>query len=55
MWARREKAAMLKTSTASALLLLAATLTVPSDPAVAKDIVLGASVQLTGPLANTGR
>jgi branched-chain amino acid transport system substrate-binding protein len=55
MWARHEEAAMLKTSTASALLLLAATLTMPSDQAIAKDIVLGASVQLTGPLANTGR
>ena len=26
-----------------------------SSPAMAKDIVLGASVQLTGPVANTGR
>jgi branched-chain amino acid transport system substrate-binding protein len=27
----------------------------PSGSVVAKDIVLGASVQLTGPVANTGR
>src|SRR6476646_8004092 len=39
----------------SALLLVAATFTMPSDGALAKDIVLGASVQLTGPVANTGR
>jgi branched-chain amino acid transport system substrate-binding protein len=39
----------------SALLLVAAAFTMPSASASAKDIVLGASVQLTGPVANTGR
>lgn len=33
----------------------AAVLTFAANPAAAKDIVLGASVQLTGPVANTGR
>ena len=46
---------MLKTSSLSALLLVAAAFTMPSGSAFAKDIVLGASVQLTGPVANTGR
>src|SRR5689334_3399264 len=46
---------MLKTSDLSALLLVAAAFTMPSGSVVAKDIVLGASVQLTGPVANTGR
>jgi branched-chain amino acid transport system substrate-binding protein len=45
----------LKTSSLSALLLVAAAFTMPSDSVAAKDIVLGASVQLTGPVANTGR
>ena len=36
-------------------LLVAAAFTMPSGLASAKDIVLGASVQLTGPVANTGR
>jgi branched-chain amino acid transport system substrate-binding protein len=39
----------------SALLLVAAAFTMPSGSASARDIVLGASVQLTGPVANTGR
>ena len=39
----------------SALLLVAAAFTMPPGSASAKDIVLGASVQLTGPVANTGR
>ena len=46
---------MLKTPTCQPLLLVAAAFTMPSDGASAKDIVLGASVQLTGPVANTGR
>lgn len=46
---------MLKTSRLSALLLVATAFTMPSNDALAKDIVLGASVQLTGPVANTGR
>ena len=46
---------MLKTSSLSALLFVAVAFTMPSDAALAKDIVLGASVQLTGPVANTGR
>ncbi|GAA3855051.1 amino acid ABC transporter substrate-binding protein [[Pseudomonas] carboxydohydrogena] len=33
----------------------AAVLALAANPAVAKDIVFGASVQLTGPVANTGR
>ena len=46
---------MLKAPRLSAVLLVAvAALTMPSA-ALAKDIVLGASVQLTGPIANTGR
>jgi hypothetical protein len=39
----------------SALLLVAAAFTMLSGSSSAKDIVLGASVQLTGPVANTGR
>ncbi|TAM37858.1 MAG: amino acid ABC transporter substrate-binding protein, partial [Burkholderiaceae bacterium] len=40
--------------------MLAAVLTafaaaVPAGAALAQDVVLGASVQLTGPIANTGR
>ena len=46
---------VLKTSSLSALLLVAAAFTMPSGSVAAKDIVLGASVQLTGPVANTGR
>lgn len=46
---------MLKTSGLSAVLLVAVAFTMPSNGAFAKDIVLGASVQLTGPVANTGR
>jgi branched-chain amino acid transport system substrate-binding protein len=46
---------MLKTSSLSALLLVAAACAMPSGSAMAKEIVLGASVQLTGPVANTGR
>ena len=46
---------MLKTSNLSALLFVAVAFTMPSHVALAKDIVLGASVQLTGPVANTGR
>jgi branched-chain amino acid transport system substrate-binding protein len=46
---------VLKTPSRSALLLLAAAFTMPSGSVVSKDIVLGASVQLTGPVANTGR
>jgi branched-chain amino acid transport system substrate-binding protein len=46
---------MLKTSRLSALLLVTTAFTMPSNDALAKDIVLGASVQLTGPVANTGR
>jgi branched-chain amino acid transport system substrate-binding protein len=37
------------------VLAAAATLALSPDAATAKDIVLGASVQLTGPVANTGR
>ncbi|WHZ10568.1 MAG: ABC transporter, substrate-binding protein (cluster 4, leucine/isoleucine/valine/benzoate) [Burkholderiaceae bacterium] len=36
-------------------LFAAAVIAAPAGPALAQDIVLGASVQLTGPLANTGR
>lgn len=39
----------------SALLLFAAAVAMPSGEVLAKEIVLGASVQLTGPVANTGR
>jgi hypothetical protein len=39
----------------SALLLVAAACTISSGSSSAKDVVLGASVQLTGPVANTGR
>jgi branched-chain amino acid transport system substrate-binding protein len=46
---------VLKTAGLSALLLVAAAFTMPSGSAFAKDIVLGASVQLAGPVANTGR
>jgi branched-chain amino acid transport system substrate-binding protein len=46
---------VLKTPSLSSLLLLAAAFTMPSGSVVAKDIVLRASVQLTGPIANTGR
>jgi len=46
---------MLKVVDLSALLLVAAIFTMPSGSIVAQDIVLGASVQLTGPVANTGR
>jgi branched-chain amino acid transport system substrate-binding protein len=46
---------MLKISGLTALLFAAAAVTMPSNGAFAKDIVLGASVQLTGPVANTGR
>src|SRR5258707_10104708 len=46
---------VLKTSSLSVLLLVAAAFTMPSASSSAKDIVLGASVQLTGPVANTGR
>ena len=46
---------MLKVFDLSALLLVAAIFTMPSGSVVAQDIVLGASVQLTGPVANTGR
>ncbi len=49
---------MLKFSGLPATLAAAAvamTLAMSSGPALAKDIVLGASVQLTGPVANTGR
>lgn len=35
--------------------LFAAVVALPGAPAFAQDIVLGASVQLTGPVANTGR
>ena len=37
------------------LLLMAAAFTMTSGSVSAKDIILGASVQLTGPVANTGR
>ena len=40
---------------ASGALLLAFVVTLLGAPAFAQDIVLGASVQLTGPVANTGR
>ncbi|GAB1717448.1 MAG: amino acid/amide ABC transporter substrate-binding protein, HAAT family [Nitrobacter sp.] len=50
---------MLKMSGLPAALVAAAVAmsfgAMPSGPAVAKDLVLGASVQLTGPIANTGR
>src|SRR6185437_11849626 len=50
---------MLKISGLSAALVAAAVAmtfgAMSSGPALAKDIVLGASVQLTGPVANTGR
>jgi len=39
----------------SALLLFAAAVAMPSGEVLAKEIVLGASVQRTGPVANTGR
>ncbi|MEY9740259.1 ABC-type branched-subunit amino acid transport system substrate-binding protein [Bradyrhizobium ottawaense] len=44
-----------KISRLSALLLFAAAVSMPSGEVLAKEIVLGASVQLTGPVANTGR
>lgn len=44
-----------KISRLSALLLFAAAFSMPSGEVLAKEIVLGASVQLTGPVANTGR
>lgn len=46
---------MLKTPNLSTLLLVVTVFTYPSTGALAKDLVLGASVQLTGPVANTGR
>jgi branched-chain amino acid transport system substrate-binding protein len=46
---------LLKTPSLSTLLLVAAAFTMSSGSVFAKDIVLGASVQLTGPVANTGR
>src|SRR5689334_23688099 len=46
---------MLKSPSLSALLLVAASFTMPSGSVFAQDVVLGASVQLTGPVANTGR
>jgi len=45
---------MVRTLRASSA-LLAAILASAATPAFAQDIVLGASVQLTGPVANTGR
>ncbi|MDE1974000.1 MAG: amino acid ABC transporter substrate-binding protein, partial [Hyphomicrobiales bacterium] len=39
----------------SGALLLTLVVTLLGAPAFAQDIVLGASVQLTGPVANTGR
>ena len=39
----------------SVLMLFAAAVSMPSGEVLAKEIVLGASVQLTGPFANTGR
>jgi len=45
---------MVRTLRASSA-LLAAILASAATPALAQDIVLGASVQLTGPVANTGR
>jgi branched-chain amino acid transport system substrate-binding protein len=45
----------MSTPSLSALLPAAAAFAMPSDSTSAKDIVLGASVQLTGPVANTGR
>ncbi|MEY9178748.1 ABC-type branched-subunit amino acid transport system substrate-binding protein [Bradyrhizobium sp. USDA 326] len=44
-----------KISRLSALLMFAAAVSMPSGEVLAKEIVLGASVQLTGPVANTGR
>lgn len=44
-----------KISRLSVLLLFAAAVSMPSGEVLAKEIVLGASVQLTGPVANTGR
>lgn len=44
-----------KISRLSALLLVAGAVSMPSDAVLAKEIVLGASVQLMGPVANTGR
>jgi branched-chain amino acid transport system substrate-binding protein len=45
----------MSTPSLSALLPAAAAFAMPSDSTSAKDLVLGASVQLTGPVANTGR
>lgn len=44
-----------KISRLSVLLLFAVAVSMPSGEVLAKEIVLGASVQLTGPVANTGR
>jgi branched-chain amino acid transport system substrate-binding protein len=44
-----------KISRLSVLLLFAAAVSIPSGEVLAKEIVLGASIQLTGPVANTGR
>ena len=46
---------LLKRSHLLSALFAAAVIAAPAGPAMAQDIVLGASVQLTGPLANTGR
>src|SRR5574337_414677 len=46
---------LLKRSHLLPALFAAAVIAAPAGPALAQDIVLGASVQLTGPLANTGR
>src|SRR5574337_1051907 len=46
---------LLKRSHLLPALCAAAVIAAPAGPALAQDIVLGASVQLTGPLANTGR
>jgi branched-chain amino acid transport system substrate-binding protein len=45
----------MSTPSLSALLPAAAAFAMSSDSTSAKNIVLGASVQLTGPVANTGR
>ncbi|MBS0317800.1 MAG: amino acid ABC transporter substrate-binding protein [Proteobacteria bacterium] len=46
---------LLKRSHLLSALFAAAVIAAPAGPALAQDIVLGASVQLTGPVANTGR
>jgi branched-chain amino acid transport system substrate-binding protein len=56
--AKKKGTSMLKKQTNTlriALISLGAALALSPVPATAKDIVLGASVQLTGPVANTGR